>query len=270
MIAADSFQIERHALRINMPITVADDDTVTQNCQVPGKGSRFGRIDFSKGFSQWWYLSHVDLHATSEHTQEGKRYDAELQMHHFYSTTAEVAGVANEVATVTMMMEAYDNAPPYRYLDKILCQWRRKENEVRLACGLPPVTGSYPGCFPYNNGRNLRKTQESTDKQQYGNVVDLILAQREQASKAAKGVDTPDIPRLALTPENWGPSDMTEEQAADFISRESAKFKADDELWQQLHQEFNNTDKAHEEYHARHRHLMGGEELEWFSTICPC
>jgi hypothetical protein len=33
----------------------------------------------------------------SEHTQEGKRYDGELQMYHFYSVSGEEAGVNNEV-----------------------------------------------------------------------------------------------------------------------------------------------------------------------------
>ena len=266
MIAADSFTIERHALRINMPITVADDDTVTQNCQVPGKGSRFGRIDFSKGFSQWWYLSHIDIHATSEHTQEGKRYDAELHMHHFYSASEAVAGVANELASVTMFMEAYDNAPPYRYLDKILCLWRRKENQVRQDCGLPPVTGSYPGCFPYNHGRNLRENpKESTDKKQYANVIDLLIAHEEYELNAALGVDIPDVPPLIMGPENWGPAEMSDEQWADFIARESAKYQQEEELWQLLHQEFNNTEKAHEEFHSRRRNLIEGDELDWFN-----
>jgi hypothetical protein len=60
----------------------------------------WGRIDFSKGFSQWWYLSHIDFHVPSEHMQEGKRYDGEMQMYHFYSVSGEEAGVNNEVRIV--------------------------------------------------------------------------------------------------------------------------------------------------------------------------
>jgi hypothetical protein len=269
MIEADSFVIERHGLRINMPISVSD-GTAKMDCQIPGRGSRFGRIDFSKGFSQWWYLSHIDIHTPSEHTQEGKRYDAELQLHHFYSVSADVAGVANEVATVGIFMQAYDNAPPYRYLDKILCLWRRKEYETRMACGLDPVPVSYPGCFPYHQGRHLRKSSKTNtaETKQYSNVMDLILAHREHEMDLAAGFNVSHNvpPRLHMGPENWAPSEMDEDQWAEFIARESAKFQADEDLWQLLHQEFkNHTDQVHEEYHARHRHLMGGDEIVWFN-----
>ena len=91
---ADAFTIERHALRITQPITVYDSrqddkdgvpDGVKLECRIEGKGSRFGRIDYSKGFSQWWHLSHIDIHTPSEHTQDGVRYDGEIQLQHFYS-----------------------------------------------------------------------------------------------------------------------------------------------------------------------------------------
>jgi hypothetical protein len=52
-----------------------DDDEIRIDCNKEGVGRKFGRIDFSKGFSQWWFLSHIDFHTPSEHTQEGKRYD---------------------------------------------------------------------------------------------------------------------------------------------------------------------------------------------------
>lgn len=90
LIESDAFTVERHGLRIAQPITVYDDwtndidgvvDGIHLECRIPGLGSRFGRIDFSKGFSQWWYLSHIDIHVPSEHTQEGKRYDAEIQLY---------------------------------------------------------------------------------------------------------------------------------------------------------------------------------------------
>jgi len=56
-----------------------------------------GQIDFSKGFSQWWHLSHTDVHVPSEHTQEGRRYDGEIHLYHWYSVNADVAGTHNEV-----------------------------------------------------------------------------------------------------------------------------------------------------------------------------
>jgi hypothetical protein len=98
---ADAFTIERHALRIAQPISVYDNfdddkdgvrDGVRLNCRIDGKGSRFGRIDYSKGFSHWWHLSHIDIHTPSEHTQDGQRYDGEIQLQHFYSITGSEAG----------------------------------------------------------------------------------------------------------------------------------------------------------------------------------
>jgi carbonic anhydrase len=268
LIAADAFTIERHALRISQPITVTEDDEVKLDCFIEGKGSRFGRIDFSKGFSQWWFLSHIDIHTPSEHTQEGKRYDAELELHHFYSASATEAGVNNELATVSMFMEVYDDAPPYRYLDKVLCQWRRHEHETRMACGLDPIEGSYPGCFPYQNGRNLRET--TAQKKQAApvqTVQDLIIAHDHRRKQLDNGInDVPDLPTLTMNPENWDPAESTDEEWVEIIAQESAQFKRDEQLWKELHKEFrNDTAKAHEEFHERHRQLITGDEIKWFN-----
>jgi hypothetical protein len=96
----NAFSIERHALKVVQPVELVggSSDTWRIMCaDSDGEGRRFGRIDFSKGFSQWWHLSHLDLHVPSEHTQEGKRYAGEIQLHHFYSVSEEEAGVANQV-----------------------------------------------------------------------------------------------------------------------------------------------------------------------------
>ena len=93
--AKNGFRIERHALKVVQPIVLNATGSYALGCQQKGKS--WGRIDFSRGFSAWWYLSHIDLHVPSEHVQEGKRYDAELQMYHFYSKSGEEAGVDNEV-----------------------------------------------------------------------------------------------------------------------------------------------------------------------------
>jgi Eukaryotic-type carbonic anhydrase len=93
----NSFRVDRHALRVIQPIVLGQNNTYELDCY--NEGRRWGRIDFSKGFSAWWQLSHIDFHVPSEHTQEGKRYDAELQMYHFYSITGEEAKINNEVRT---------------------------------------------------------------------------------------------------------------------------------------------------------------------------
>lgn len=272
MIAADSFTIERHALRVSQPITVTADDVAEINCSIEGLDSRFGHIDFSKGFSQWWYLSHIDIHTPSEHTQEGTRYDGELQLHHVYSVNASVAGVDNELATVSMFLQAYDDVPPYRDLDRVICQWRRKEYEVRTACGLDPVTTSYPGCFPLSQrDRNLRTSTDTSAKKTtttFQTAQDLILAHDHQRREIASGrsVSTGTLPTLRVGPENSVPAERSDEEWAEFISKHSARFQEDDELWKELHAEFNGDhEKAHDEFHKRGRHLIEGNELTWFN-----
>jgi hypothetical protein len=91
----NGFRIERHSLKIVQPIVLNATGSYVLDCQAKGKS--WGRIDFSRGFTAWWYLSHLDVKVPSEHVQEGKRYDAEIQLSHFYSKSGEEAGVDNEV-----------------------------------------------------------------------------------------------------------------------------------------------------------------------------
>jgi len=90
--------MERHVLWITQPITIFDNTDFRINCNKPGVGRWFGRIDFSKVFSQWWFLSHVDFYNPSEHTKEEKRYNGEIQLQHCYSAcVTEAGGVSNEM-----------------------------------------------------------------------------------------------------------------------------------------------------------------------------
>ena len=47
-------------------------------------GNRYPRADYSKGFPDWFHLAHTEITVPSVHTQEGKRYDAEIHLNHFY------------------------------------------------------------------------------------------------------------------------------------------------------------------------------------------
>lgn len=114
----NAFSIERHALKITQPLEPVDGGQRIA-CPNTQRGRRFGRIDFSKGFSDWWFLSHIDLKVPSEHYQEGKRYSAEAQMYHFYSISGEAAGVDNEVRLLYDMAgvsNAPTNAHEHRWL----------------------------------------------------------------------------------------------------------------------------------------------------------
>jgi hypothetical protein len=102
----NGFTIERFAARITQPTNwyeyMTDQSKVYKiDCinQYKDKRRAWGIIDFPRGYSDWYYLSHIDFKVPSEHYQEGVQYDGEIQLHHFYSVTPEVAGVHNQVCT---------------------------------------------------------------------------------------------------------------------------------------------------------------------------
>jgi len=86
-------------------------------------------------------------------------------MAHFYSVSAQQAGVANEMAHVSIFLEAYDDAPPYPYLDRVICQWRRAEEKIREQCGLPSVQ-PYPTCFNPTRGHTNPTNNPTTNPTQ--------------------------------------------------------------------------------------------------------
>ena len=279
LIEKNQFTIERHGLRIGQPITVYDDmvndtdgvfDGIKLECRTEGIGSKFGRIDFSKGFSDWWYLSHTDLHVPSEHTQEGKRYDAEIQMYHFYSIDYD-----NEMATISIFMNAYDDAPPYRYLDKIICQWRQNEHDIRQQCGLQPIRSSYPGCFPLkkmsrNHGqsrdRNLRNdrvvekagvnsAKNSRPKHRVRTVADALYHNVVHGDNPYNN----QLLKLKMDDVNFSPAE--EKDWEEWISEQSKKMSDEDLLYRMLREE------DHEGVHTDdlHRELIEGDNTPWFN-----
>ena len=88
------FEINRHALQIWIPVK----DNGKIDCWEQGKGRRYPRLDYSKGFPDWWYLQRTDISVPSQHTQEGHRYAAEVTLAHFY----EIPHAKNEVRLVVL------------------------------------------------------------------------------------------------------------------------------------------------------------------------
>ncbi|KAG7372545.1 Eukaryotic-type carbonic anhydrase [Nitzschia inconspicua] len=272
---AEAFTIERHALRISQPIETYDnieDDTdgvpdgVRLMCRIPGRGSRFGRIDFSKGFSDWWHLSHTDIRVPSEHTQEGRRYDAEIQLAHFYSIPW-----WNEMATVSIFLDGSSpNNPVYRYLDKVICQWRRYEFQVRQECGLEPVEGSYPGCFPLSRrdrerNRNLRRSSSTEEeiaveskKRRFQNVADVILHNEKHRSNP----NHTDV-KIFLDKGDTEPSEDKDWDA--WIQQQSEQMDKEDALYHDLKDRTFNGNHTDEALHEKFRKLLQGDEIPWFT-----
>eukprot|EP00529_Nitzschia_sp_RCC80_P013396 CAMPEP_0113481950 /NCGR_PEP_ID=MMETSP0014_2-20120614/22670_1 /TAXON_ID=2857 /ORGANISM="Nitzschia sp." /LENGTH=597 /DNA_ID=CAMNT_0000375457 /DNA_START=297 /DNA_END=2090 /DNA_ORIENTATION=- /assembly_acc=CAM_ASM_000159 len=303
LIDADAFTIERHALRITQPISIRPNsnglqqrvedgmvvgkrDVVSLDCPVKGRGPRFGRIDYSKGFSQWWYLSHMDVHVPSEHHQEGFQYDAEIQLQHFYSATARQAGVNNEMGTIAVFMQAYDDAPPYRFLDKMICQWRRKEYEDRLACGLDPIEESYPGCFPLRSpnvrGRRQkqrRTTQEQQQQQQtasnsndHDNVDDdenplhHLKTFHDVILHNHRHRNNPNHTNVIIDMDesNWDPADESKDWD-EWIQQQSDQMKQEDAQFKRMKELEYGGNHSSEELHDQFRKLLQYDELEYFN-----
>lgn len=129
---ANSFSITRNSLSIDTPIKSNGDI----DCVDPATGDRkFPKLDYSKGFPDWWYLSRTDITVPSEHYQHGQRYAAEVKLNHFY----EIDHYKNKLGIISFFMQDFDNEPSWPYLDKLICKWREEEEKRRSACGMDPA-----------------------------------------------------------------------------------------------------------------------------------
>ena len=271
LIQGNGFQIERHALRVAQPIKILNETehTYELKCNKPGVGVRMGMIDYSEGFSQWWYLSHIDFSTPSEHTQNGKRYDVEAKMMVFYSVNNTVDAVSNELGQVSVLMQAYDNVPPYRYLDILICQWRITENNVRKACGLSPITTPYPGCFPNSRrARNLRQEEleEEDDDYDYDDDEETMWDPEYKTiydilTHHSRNDERPNVsrPKFHIDPSNRDPIDDKDWDT--WIEEQSNRMKAEDAAYYHA-QATSNTD---EEFEHEYRKLIEGAGIEWFN-----
>lgn len=125
------FEIGRSALRLHTPLTNGGDiDCVNQDGE-----RKFPKLDYSKGFPDWWYLSETSITVPSEHVQHGKRYAAEVKLSHFY----EIDHYKNKLGIISIFMQDFEGEPSWAYLDKLICRWRREEEKKRAECGLPPA-----------------------------------------------------------------------------------------------------------------------------------
>jgi len=127
----DQFEIARHALQIHTPLRANGDI----DCENEAGERKFPKVDYSKGFPDWWYLSRTDISVPSHHVQHGQRYAAEVVLSHFY----EIDHYKNKLGKISIFMQDFEGEPAWHYLDKLICQWRRLEEQKRSACGLDPA-----------------------------------------------------------------------------------------------------------------------------------
>lgn len=182
--------------------------------------------------------------------------------------------VNNEMGTVSVFLQAYEDAAPYRYLDKVICQWRRKEYEVRTECGLPLEAPPYPGCFPYDNERRKlrRRDGENEDGSDapkfkrhpkgFRTVHDVIL-HNELNSNNPNHTNV----HIHMGEENWEPADDTIDWDS-FIADHSQMMNDEEQLYKEMMaMENGDSDTVfnatlHEEYR---RKLINYDEIPWFN-----
>lgn len=76
----------------------------------------------------------------------------------FYSVSGSSVGVDNEMGTIAVFLQEDNSVSEYPLLNRLICQWRKVEEDTRKACGLGSVSSAYSGCTIYNtpSTRKLR------------------------------------------------------------------------------------------------------------------
>jgi hypothetical protein len=103
----DHLSIERHALQISIPQL----DTGEIDCLEMGL-RKYPRLDYSKGFPDFFWLQRIDISVPSQHIQEGIQYAAEVSLNHFY----EIAHEKNQVRALSTIFLRYCGARLHTHL----------------------------------------------------------------------------------------------------------------------------------------------------------
>ena len=115
-------------------------------------------------------------------------------MYLFYSVNASVAEVPNQMGSVSIFLEVYDDAEDYDVLNKLICQWRRVEEETRSECGMSSVSHQYSGCTNYNRrDRNLRTTNKATSMYDVVRNLEEAPEYKEPANLGQDDWEEPDM-----------------------------------------------------------------------------
>jgi len=252
LVAGNAFSIERHALRVVQPLEDLGNGNYQLACARNGRYRMFGKLDYPHGFAKWWYLSNMEIHVPSEHTQNGKVYDAEIHLNHFYSIAPH--GIDNEMGTVAIFLTAEYNSPDYDFLNRLICQWRKVEEENRQQCNIPSVVEEYPGCYYYQRG--------------FGNTTSPYASQsggrRNLRSEEGANVQPPKkaISAHDIILHNYMNRHRGDEHKRRILHSEHDFARHDDFDWEA----FIESQYAQEEARQGHRHLMDYDHVNpWFN-----
>ena len=112
----EHFSIERHALQMHIP--TREDGTI--DCEENGQ-RKFPRLDYSKGFPDFWYLARVAVTTPSQHWQENYQYAAELTLDHFYMIPHSKNEVGSYWNTLQCLLKS--RSPNTDFIHLLWCRW---------------------------------------------------------------------------------------------------------------------------------------------------
>jgi hypothetical protein len=153
-IHRNNFLIQRHALQILQPI---DQSGNLQCWNDTLGGAIYPRLDYSKGFPNWWHLAHTSIKVPSEHVQDGKRYDAEVSLEHFY----EVENYKNQVRRLEYIFGGLPNEPIFSHLTQFILPVRL---EMSLSSFRHTTIRTHGSTLinSFASGEKLKRRQEVT------------------------------------------------------------------------------------------------------------
>jgi Eukaryotic-type carbonic anhydrase len=128
-----------------------------------------------------------------------------------------------QMAAVSIFLEAFDNADDYPVLNKLICQYRKVEEQTRRRCGLSSVLTSYPGCTVYTRGHSTATVNvtldfgwdssvsesgsNSTEGEASGNSTDRMVRRRMQQTQTAHDIMVEDYLEYSAREEREGESE---------------------------------------------------------------
>jgi len=135
-----TWSITPHTLRASMPLN-------NEFCNRP-------HIDLPNGFGNKWPLQYMELHMRAEHTLDGRRYDAELQMVHLGTEPNE-----EKLAVISMMMDV-TSPEDDEMVQWMIDEWQAVADEKEKQC----ADATSVSTTRMNNQRGLRTENTSTMK----------------------------------------------------------------------------------------------------------
>lgn len=143
--------------------------------------------------------------------------------------------VCIQMGTIAIFLQGNETYAPYPYLDKVICQFRHVEDQVRQACEMESVTTHYPGCYNYNRTWSSRKLETQDDVNRYLNAaLDQMLNNSNETFS------------LELDPLNFE-NGLTKEEWSEFIKDYSSRHPLNQEA-QYVHHDIDYKDVEHSDY----------------------